>query len=51
MDAGAVDAVDAVDCAGGLLGLRARGLPRLDGRFWSLFGFAEFDGQKKPVRE
>jgi hypothetical protein len=52
-DAGALDAVDAVDaadCARGLLCLRARGSRGLDGLFWSLFGFPDFEGQKSRSR-
>lgn len=43
-----MNAVNAADCARGLLGLRARGSRGLDGLFWSLFGFPDFEGQKIP---
>ena len=43
-----MNAVNAADCARGLLGLRARGSRGMDGLFWSLFGFPDFEGQKIP---
>jgi hypothetical protein len=46
----AVNAVNAADYARRLLGLRARGSRGLDGLFWSLFGFPDFEGQKSRSR-